>query len=72
MAARVDDALRECASVELPLTLIQLSPASPQAAESVHAALRKGARDAVLSERGGSLWLLLKGCSALQLFLIHI
>ena len=66
MTTRVEDALRECASVDLPLTLIQLSPASPQAADSVHAALRKGARDAVLSERGGSLWLLLKGCSALQ------
>ncbi len=66
MTARVEDALKECAGVDLPVTLIQLSPASAQAAESVHAALRKGARDAVLSERGGSLWLLLKGCSAMQ------
>ncbi len=67
MRQHTEAILAESATTDLPVTLARFAPLSAQAAESIHAALRKGARDAVLSERNGTLWLLLQGCSSLQI-----
>lgn len=60
----VDRLLGISEDLDIPVTLIRFSMASPQALRAASGALQRGARDTVFTEYDNCIWALLFGCSA--------